>query len=64
MVNYPQIKALINIGQDSSEMSLEDVQNYFNWFMAIKDECLSIFYQYVFNSTQVELSKNKLQAVY
>jgi len=54
----------MNIVQDSSEMSLEDVQNYFNWFMAIKDERLSIFYQHVFNSAQVELSKNKLQAVY
>lgn len=44
-------------------MSLEDVQNYFDWFMAIKDDRLKLFSQQVFESGHVELSADKLQAI-
>lgn len=64
MNNYPEIKAPKHIEQDNSKMSLEDVQNYFDWFISIKDKRLSIFCKQVFESEQVELSPEKLQAIY
>lgn len=63
MNSYPEIKVPGHIVQDNSKMSLEDVQHYFDWFMAIKDERLKLFCQHVFESGQVELSASKLQAI-
>lgn len=63
-MSYPEIKVPDHIVQDTIRMGLADVQNYFNWFMSIKDERLKLFYQQVFGSQKVELSLNKLQAIY
>ncbi|MFN3195925.1 MAG: hypothetical protein ACE364_08255 [Chlorobiota bacterium] len=64
MSSYPEIKVPKHIVQDNSKMSLEDVRNYFDWFIAIKEERLRIFYEQVFKSDQVELSVDKLQTIY
>lgn len=64
MNSYPEIKVPKHIEQDNLQMSLEDVQNYFDWFMSVKDQRLNIFYQQVFKSDQAELSPDKLQAIY
>jgi len=64
MNSYPELTVPKHIEQDNSKMSLEDVQNYFEWFMAIKDKRLSIFYNQVFRSEKVEFSEDKLQAIF
>ena len=64
MRNYPEIEISKHIVHDISKMSLEDILNYFDWFKAIKEERLSIFYKQVFKSNLVELSVDKLQTIY
>lgn len=61
---YPEIKVPATINHDHLSMSKKDVQDYFDWFMSIKDERLKLFYQEVFVTKEVELSVEKLQAIY
>ena len=64
MNSYPSISLPDNIVQESTNMSLEDVKTYFNWFMSVKNERLKLFNNQVFNSSEVELSANRLQGIY
>lgn len=65
MINrYPEVKVPETINQDNHSMNKRDVQDYFDWFMTIKDERLKLFCQQVFTSKKVELSTEKLQTIY
>ncbi|MEL6850490.1 MAG: hypothetical protein AAFP92_18360 [Bacteroidota bacterium] len=63
MSNYPLVKIPTHIKQEPSTMILQDVDDYFEWFMSIKTQRLEKFCAKLFDSNHVKVQRSSLQAI-